>query len=111
MHSLVQWLTSADQVLVAKEGKVSILTDEQEIIKYSKTAVLSAHDVQADEEVPHETLDELKTQLEFALASQGTRATDNGLYAFMLQAVPTIIIILFYMAIATMALSESFPGQ
>lgn len=108
MHCSVQWLESADQVLVVKDGKVSILTDEQEIIKYSKTAVLSAHDVQA-EEVPHETLDKLKTELEFALASQGTRATDNGLYAFMLQAVPTIIVILFYAAIAIMALSESFP--
>lgn len=108
-HS-VQWLTSADQVLVTKEGKVRILTDEQEIINYSQTAVLSTHDSQADEEVPHETLDKLKAELEFALASQGTRATDKGLYAFMLQAVPKVVITLFFTAVAMMALSESLPG-
>lgn len=98
-------------MLVAKEGKVRILTDVADIIKYSNTAVLLPHSPQTDEEVSHEALDDLKTELAFALASQGTRATDTGLYAFMLQAVPKLIIVSFCLAAASMAVTESFPGK
>lgn len=87
-----------------------MLTDEAGIIKYSQTAVLSAHSSEVDEEASHEALDELKTELEFALASQGTRGTDTGLYTFMLQAVPRLILIAFAIAAALMAVVESFPG-
>lgn len=108
----VQWLTSADQVLVIKKGKVNILIDEEEIAKYSETAVLSSHPHSVVEEEPaSEALDEVKAELEFAHASQGTRATDIGLYAFMLQAVPRLIVIGFCFGCGAIALVESFPGE
>lgn len=107
---VVQWLTGADQVLVLKEGKVSILEDEAEILKYSETAVLSAHDSDTDEQEPEALVDDQKTDLAFEIAVQGTRGTDTGLYRFMFQAVTRWKIILFLTFTLIFALTSSFQG-
>lgn len=99
-------------MLVTKNGEVSVLIDEKDISDYAATAVLSGHHHFAvGVEAESEALDEVQTELDFARASQGTRATDLGLYAFMLQAVPRLIIIGFCVACAAIALVESFPGK
>lgn len=105
----VQWLSSADQVLVIDKGKVSILTDEEEMTRYAETAVISSPPEVEDEDAVPEALDNVKAELEFARASQGTRATDIGLYATMLQAVPRLIVIAVFVSCASIALIESFP--
>lgn len=104
----VQWLPSADQVIVTKEGKTSLLNDEEEILKYSQTAVLSAHDSYADEEVP--VVDDRKAALAFAIAVKDTRSTNSGLYRFMLQAVPRWKWYLFVLFSLCIAVTESFQG-
>lgn len=108
-HS-VQWLTSADQVLVLKDGKVSILEDEEEIVKYSETAVISAHDSYADEQEPEVIVDDQKMDLAFETAVQDTRGTDTGLYRFMFQAVTRWKMLLFILFTLIMCLTQSFQG-
>ena len=110
MTDAVQWLTAADQVLVLKEGKVSILEDEAEIVKYSETAVLSAHDSDTNEQEPEALVDDQKTDLAFAIAVQNTRGTDTGLYRFMFQAVTRSKTILFLVFTLIFSLTSSFQG-
>lgn len=108
-YDTVQWLTSADQVIVVKEGKVGILDDAEDIAKYAETAEISAHESYAAEE-PEVLVDDNKAELAFATAVQDTRSTDTGLYRFTFQAVANWKTILFLCFTLMIALTESFQG-
>lgn len=106
----MQWLTSADQVIVMENGTAKPLYDEKAILEYSKTAVLSAHrgTTQDDDEAVQGRNDKL--ELEIAKAAQATRGSNPKLYSYMLHAVPRWQIIAFFCGFVLVALSERFPS-